>query len=141
MRISIHALRGDRKIPDELDTATSSSAAYSFIRQELDLYEPQQTFENAKKIFNLETFQCLFWNRTGKRIQTYKYHDSGLIEDANILKPNKVIAFHTLSKTNSEKVKLFIRNYGQSSPHELMIEILNALDDGIGSLVLLGERK
>ena len=137
-----YAVLGRVSKTDDLDTITSSSAAYTFIRQELDRHEPRQAFENTKKLFELETFQCLFWDKTGKKIQTYEYHDSGLIESANFLKQNEVMVFHTLSEANFEKVDLFIRNYGQISPQELMKDILNILvDDGIGSLILLGKHE
>jgi HAMP domain-containing protein len=125
---------------DELDTVSSSSAAYTFIRQELDQYDPRQVFENANELFDLEAFQCLFWDGTGGKIQIYTSHDSGLIEGGDFLKQDRVMVFHTLSKANSKKVDLFIRNYSQIAPQELMKDILNVLvDDGIGSLILLGQ--
>lgn len=137
-----YAVLGRLSENGDLGTVTSSSAAYTFIRQELNQHDPQQAFENMKRLFNLETFQCLFWDRTGGRIQTYKFHDSDLVTGVNLLKGNRVVVFHTLSKANSEKVDLFVRNYGQISPQELMKDILNVLvDDGIGSLILLGKHK
>ena len=124
----------------ELDTVTSASAAYAFVQQELEQRDPQQAFENAKRLFDLETFQCIFWDGAGEEIHTYRSFDSSLLESANPLKENRVAVFHTLSEANSEKVDLFVRNYGQISPQELMKDILNVLvDDGIGSLILLGK--
>jgi hypothetical protein len=52
------------------------------------------------------------------------------------------VLFHTLSEANSERADLFVRNYGQISPQELMKDILNVIvDDGVGSLILLGKHK
>ena len=132
-----YAVLGRLSKNGELDTVTSSAAAYTFIQQELNQHEPKQAFENTKRLFDLEAFQCLFWDEAGRKIQTYKFHDIGLVEDVSLLKEN-VMVFHTLSEANSEKVNLFVKNYGQISTQELMKDILNVLvDDSIGSLILL----
>jgi HAMP domain-containing protein len=77
-----YAVLGRLSKNGELDTVTCSSAAYTFIQQELNQHDPQQAFENTKRLFDLETFQCLFWDGAGGKIQTYRSHDSGLLESA-----------------------------------------------------------
>jgi HAMP domain-containing protein len=126
----------------DIDSVTTGTTAYNFISQELNYYDPQTVFENAREMFELKKFKCLFWNNSSNKIKIYEYRNFTLIEETQELKQNTLLVFDTLSPLNSEKVKFIVKNYIHYSPEELMTDILNMIDDdGVGSLILLSKRE
>ena len=122
----------------EIDSVITASAAYNFIRQRLIYQEPRAVFEDAKDLFELKKFKCMFWDKSAAIIKVYDYRNFILSEESFSLEDNRLLFFDTLSADNSKKVMFIVKNYIHHLPEDLMRDILNMIDDdGTGSLVLL----
>jgi hypothetical protein len=135
---------GRVRAKEGLDSVTLASAAFSLIRQELNKTEPEQVFKDVCELFDVETWECIYWDEEGNEIQWLGYNPDGgpPLQRKMPLQEQRTLAFHTLGKQAGEKIDSYVRLFGHLRPAELMEELMLVLDEeSEGSLIIIGGKK
>ena len=140
---SIYAVLGRVRAEEELDSVTFASAAFSLIRQELSKIEPEQVFKNVCELFDVETWECIYWDEAGSKIQWLGHNPNGgpPLQRTMPLQKQKTLVFHTSRETTGETIDSYVRLFGYLLPVELMEDLMGILDEeSEGSLITIGKR-
>lgn len=97
-----YAILGRVRAKEELDSVTLASAAFSLIRQELSKTEPEQVFKDVCELFDVETWECIYWDEAGSEIQWLGYNPDGgpPLQRKMPLQEQRTLAFHTPRETS-----------------------------------------
>jgi HAMP domain-containing protein len=106
----IYAIQGRMEAKENLEAVTLASVAYSFIREELNTVEPDRVFKDVCELFDVQTWQCIYWTQGENEIQCLdSTPDSEQPQRRTIpLQEQKSLAFHTLGRSADGRIDLFI---------------------------------
>jgi hypothetical protein len=128
---------------EELRTAVTASAAYSYLQQEITQSGPELALQQAGLLFSFERVECIHWIEKSQRGQLWRFSPSTQAATESELKLDSESPYplHTFSEDEDAIIRRFIEYYGNLPLPELLSDIVAALPDGRSGALLLFRRE
>lgn len=136
----------------DLDPVVTASAACSFIKEELQRFDPERVYAHARALFVFEVFECMHyvehqpwrttWRMAAQEAVVPPLHSEAthlIVQQVQqLVQAGQAIVMHTYTGDLADKIEVYVRRFSYLPTAELIDELMTFIGpDADGALICL----